>query len=281
MALITFALGLILEPPAADGDRPVPGRERLSLFLHLRCYAFALIIVVLRCYARARWAIGERWMFDASTGRRGGRNRHRAGGGTWIIEFDLEGRLTHVSQPRGVVRRKTAILPGQFFHAFLPEREVPRAIQAFITVMMGRRVRDMKLEVLTEEGCSVPVSAHFLPLFRDREVVGVRGLFRDLLQSKEPQEACEAVGRSSLAGGCIIENDKLKPVNPHFQRCTGYAEKDLIDTDPLRLVHPEDREMASRGAVMMLKGERMEPCEFRLLNRDGGVRAVREIVTSV
>ncbi len=281
MALMAFIFGLILEPSAADEGRPVPEREGHSLFLHLRSYVFAMIIVVLRFYARTRWTIWGKRMSEASTREREGCNHHGAGDGTWIIEFDLEGRLTRVTQPRGVAGRKTPILPGRFFHAFLPEREVPRAIQAFITVMMGRRVRDMRLEMLTEDGFSVPVSAHFLPLFRDREVVGVRGLFRDLLQSEEPEKACEALAQSSLAGIYIIQNGKLRLVNPHFQRCTGYAEKDLLDTDPLRLVHPEDREMVSRRAVMMLKGERMEPYEFRLLTRDGGVRPVREIVTSV
>jgi len=64
-------------------------------------------------------------------------------------------------------------------------------------------------------------------------------------------------------------------------RCTGYTESDLVNVDPLSLVHPEDREMVSRRAVMMLKGKRTEPYEFRLLTRDGTIKRVKEVVTSV
>ena len=208
--------------------------------------------------------------------------RRLAVGKAVIFEFDLEGRLTYASpSAECVTGRKPAAIIGRFFHSFLPDAEVPRATQAFINVMMGRRVGDLRLEMLTKDGFSVPVSARLLPLFRDREVVGVRGFFADLRQSGNPEKVYEALAKSSLAGVYIVQDGKLKLVNPHFMRCTGYTESDLVNVDPLSLVHPEDREMVSRRAVMMLKGKRTEPYEFRLLTRDGTIKRVKEVVTSV
>jgi PAS domain S-box-containing protein len=267
--------------PADESGRP-PIQKENDLFLHVLSYVFAVIIAAWRSYARLRWVIGRAWVSLSMSWGQVKNDRHFADGKTIIFEFDLEGRLTYASpSAEYVTGRKPAAITGRFFHYLLPDAEVPKAIQAFITVMMGQRVRDMGLEMLTKDGFSVPVSAHFLPLFRDREVVGVRGFFKDLRQSEEPEKVYEALAKSSLAGVYIIQDGKLKLVNPHFQRCTGYAENDLINVDPLSLVHPDDREMVSRRAVMMLKGELTEPYEFRLLTRDGRIKQVKEIVTSV
>jgi PAS domain S-box-containing protein len=282
MVIISLILGILSEPSAAEEDSRGVAEEGNALFRYILSYVFAVIIAAWRLYARLRWTIGKTWVSGGLPWEHGRNGRHPADEKSFIVEFDLEGRLTYVS-PSAIcgVDRKPAVVPGQFFHSILPDTEVPRAIQAFIMVMMGERVRDMRLEMLTREGFSVPVSAHFLPLFRDREVVGVRGLFRDLRRPEKPEMMYDALAQSSLAGVYITLNGKLKLVNPHFQRCTGYTEKDLINADPLSLVHPDDREMVKQRALMMLKGERTEPYEFRLLTRDGRIERVKEIVTSV
>jgi len=282
MVLFSFLVSLFSGPsPADEGGRHTVEKEN-NLFLHLLSYVYAVIIAAWRSYASLRWVIGRTCVSLFMPWGQAKNGRHLAEGKAVIFEFDLEGRLIYASpSAECVTGRKPAAITGRFFHYFLPDTEVPKAIQAFITVMMGQRVRDMGLEILMKDGFSAPVSAHFLPLFKDREVVGVRGFFEDLRQSGESEKVYEALAKSSLAGVYIVQEGKLKLVNPHFQRCTGYMENDLINVDPLSLVHPEDREMVSRRAVMMLKGERTEPYEFRLLTRDGRIKRVREIVTSV
>jgi PAS domain S-box-containing protein len=282
MVLTSWILGILGERSAADEGRRDGADEGNALFRYALSYFFAVVIAAWRLYARLRWTIRKTWITGSLPWEHRWSSRRPPDEKSFIVEFDLEGRLTHVSpSAAGGVDRRPAVVPGEFFHSFLPDREVPRAIQAFITVMMGERIRDMRLEMLTRDGFSIPVSAHFLPLFRDREVVGVRGLFRDLRREGKPEMAYDALAKSSLAGVYITQNGRLKLVNPHFQRCTGYTEEDLINADPLSLVHPDDREMVNRRAVMMLKGERTEPYEFRLLTRDGRIERVREIVTSV
>ncbi|MCX5834353.1 MAG: PAS domain S-box protein [Deltaproteobacteria bacterium] len=282
MVLISFLLIFFSEPSPADEGGGLTVEKENDLFLHILSYVFAVVIAAWRFYARLRWIIARTWVSRIMLWGQGENGRHLADGKTVIFEFDLEGRLTYASpSTECMTGQKPAEILGHFFNSFLPDPEVPRAIQAFITVMMGRRIRDMGLEMLTSDGFSAPVSAHFLPLFKDREVVGVRGFFRDLRRSEELEKGYEVLAKSSQTGVYIIQSGKLTLVNPQFQRCTGYTEKDLINTDPISLVHPEDREMVSRRAVMMLKGERTEPYEFRLLTRDGRIERVREIVTSV
>ena len=282
MVLLTLLTSLFHGPSPADAGGRLKDEKESDFFLHVLSYVYAVMIAAWRSYARLRWITGRTKSALFMPWGQVKNGRYLVGGKAVIFEFDLEGRLTYASpSAECVTGRKPAAITGRFFHCFLPDTEIPKAIQAFITVMMGQRVRGMKLEMLTKDGFSAPVSAHFLPLFRDREVVGVRGFFEDLRQSGEPEKVYEALAKSSLAGVYIIQDGKLKLVNPHFQRCTGYTENDLMDVDPLSLVHPEDREMVSRRAVMMLKGERTEPYEFRLLTRDGRIKRVKEIVKSV
>ena len=278
MALIPWLLNLVREDSTAEaadwGNR---------LFHSAVVYGLALLIAAWRCGVGARDCLRARltpWLLSLLNERRDRRMAER--GKSVICEFDLEGRVTCVSPTAGkMTGHRPEAMQGRLFSDFLPEAEVPRIIQAFITVMMGERIRGVETEMISGEGFSIPVEAHFMPLLRDMEVVGVRGCFYDLRETKRPEAVYRTLARSSLAGVYIVQRGKLKLVNPQFLRWTGYVEKELIDMDPLRLVHPEDREMVNRRAVMMLKGQRVEPYEFRLLARDGTIRRVKEIVTSV
>ena len=54
-----------------------------------------------------------------------------------------------------------------------------------------------------------------------------------------------------------------------------------MGTDPLSLVHPEDRERVRQNAVQMLKGNRLYPYEFRIIRKSGEEMRAMETVASI
>jgi PAS domain S-box-containing protein/putative nucleotidyltransferase with HDIG domain len=57
--------------------------------------------------------------------------------------------------------------------------------------------------------------------------------------------------------------------------------EDLININPLDMVHPEDRKATRENAIKMLKGERQTPYEYRLITKDGSIKWILETVTPI
>ena len=79
----------------------------------------------------------------------------------------------------------------------------------------------------------------------------------------------------------IVRNGRFEFVNAQFPIYAGYSREELLSRHPLMLVHPEDREMLRENAVQMLKGKRSSAYEYRIITKDGGIRWVTEMVTSI
>ncbi len=86
---------------------------------------------------------------------------------------------------------------------------------------------------------------------------------------------------SSPIGLFIIQDGKFVFVNGEFYGYTGAKAGELLGTDPMTLVHPEDRQMVRDKAIRMLKGERSKPYKYRLINKSGEVRWNLEGVASI
>lgn len=87
---------------------------------------------------------------------------------------------------------------------------------------------------------------------------------------------------NNLQLGVYIAVDKrLQFTNFHLQEYTGYSRIEMMDMDPLDLVHPDDRESAVIDAGNMLKGLRFSPYEYRLISKDGQVKWILETVVPI
>ncbi len=119
----------------------------------------------------------------------------------------------------------------------------------------------------------------FAELARDMSL-GIEKM-REREERKQAEELYLVMANSSQIGVYIVQDKKFRFVNPYFLRAVGFGEDELSGADPLAIVHPEDREMVRENAVKMLKGERSEPCEYRVIDRDGNIKTALEAVTSV
>jgi two-component system, NarL family, sensor histidine kinase UhpB len=86
---------------------------------------------------------------------------------------------------------------------------------------------------------------------------------------------------NSLTGLFILHRGLFRLVNHRFVEYTGYSEAELVGQSSLLIVVPEDRDMVRSAAVQMLRGERLEPYEYRIHHKDGSVHWQMETVTSI
>ena len=101
-------------------------------------------------------------------------------------------------------------------------------------------------------------------------------------QQRRDMELFRIFRASSPIGLFIVQDGKFKFVNDIFSKVFAIDSPDeLLGTDPMRLVLPEDREMLRENAIKMLKGERTAPYKYRIVTRDGDIRWMLEGVVSI
>jgi diguanylate cyclase (GGDEF)-like protein/PAS domain S-box-containing protein len=114
------------------------------------------------------------------------------------------------------------------------------------------------------------------------------GLIQDITERKlaekalqESEELYRVLAEKSFAGVYVVQNGRFRFLNSNAATYTGYRPKELIGKESIKLVHIEDREQLQKNAVEMLRGKRTYPYEFRIITRDGQIRWLMEMVTSI
>jgi two-component system NtrC family sensor kinase len=72
-------------------------------------------------------------------------------------------------------------------------------------------------------------------------------------------------------GVCIMQNGRFCYINSFFSMATGYTAGELVGSDSLGIVVPEDREMVRENTMKMLRGETLSSYQFRVVRKDRGI----------
>jgi PAS domain S-box-containing protein/putative nucleotidyltransferase with HDIG domain len=112
--------------------------------------------------------------------------------------------------------------------------------------------------------------------------MGYQGIVRDITIQKQAENLYNSFANSTQTGVYVVQNKRFKFINPHVLNYSKYyTMEELVNTNPLDMVHPDDRESTRENVIKMLKGERTTPYEYRLIAKDGSVKRILETVTSV
>jgi PAS domain S-box-containing protein len=90
----------------------------------------------------------------------------------------------------------------------------------------------------------------------------------------------EEIISNVCVGIYIVQNGNFVYASPLFQRLSGYSHSDLLGTNPLDHVHPEDRETVRQKAIKSLKGKGGS-YEYRFMRKNGELIWVLEMITSI
>jgi PAS domain S-box-containing protein len=106
-------------------------------------------------------------------------------------------------------------------------------------------------------------------------------LYNDITERKQAEQLYHTLADNSPVGIYIIQSRKFVFTNIAFQQVGGFTADELLDIEPAILVHPEDRDGVRQSAVQMLKGERLQPYEFRFITKSGETKWGLERTTSI
>ncbi len=90
-----------------------------------------------------------------------------------------------------------------------------------------------------------------------------------------------AIISNAGVGIYIVQDGKFVYVSELYQRLSGYTDTELIVTDSLNNIYPDDKEMVREKAIKCLKGESFEPYEYRFVKKNQEVMWVLETITPI
>ncbi len=158
---------------------------------------------------------------------------------------------------------------------------IPHCREVFQKVMSGETINNVDAVFVAKDGKLVTVEGNVNCRSEGGEVAATRGIFRNITERKQAEELYRTLANSSPVGVYLVQDRKFQFVNPQFQEYTGFTEDELLDMDPLSIVHPEDRQRVRENAVEMLKGNCSSPYEFRAISKGGETIWAMETVTSI
>ncbi|MBN1367450.1 MAG: PAS domain S-box protein [Dehalococcoidales bacterium] len=93
----------------------------------------------------------------------------------------------------------------------------------------------------------------------------------------------EDISASTLIGLYIVQEGKFKFVNPRLEEIIGYSKEELLGTESLSYVHPQDRARVRVNAIRVLKNKELGyvPYEYRIIHKSREYRWIMENVTSI
>ncbi|MFC1951228.1 PAS domain S-box protein [Chloroflexota bacterium] len=116
-------------------------------------------------------------------------------------------------------------------------------------------------------------------VFQNRDLI--ENLQRELTERKHVEDLYQSLTDRSQAGIWIIQKSKFKLINPEFAKITGFSQEELLVSEPLSIIYPDDREKVHESATQMLKGELDSPYEYRIISKDGEIKTVLEAAASI
>jgi PAS domain S-box-containing protein len=171
---------------------------------------------------------------------------------------------------------------GQDFRQFLDEESKQLVAERYLRRQKGEEVPSRyEFNIVRKDGQKRRVEVSSSIIKDSAGEVKTVAQVLDITERREVEELYRTLANSSPVGVYIVQDGKFVFVNPQFQKDSGFGQDELLGTEPLQLVHPEDRERIRESAVKMLKGNRITPYELRYIVKNGETLWATETVTSI
>jgi two-component system, NtrC family, sensor kinase len=203
--------------------------------------------------------------------------------GDGYFETDLAGNVTFVNDAivlhSGYSREE---LIGMNYRALRPKGEAKAVFEAYNRVYKtGEPSRNIPTETVSKDGKHVFAETSAFPIRNDEgEIVGFRGIRRDITERKQAEEALKKSEEryrqlAENAGEAIfvVQDGVIKFINPKGAELAGYSIQEMVSRPFVQFIHPDDVGLVADRYARRIKGEAVPQIyEFRIIRKDGDSR---------
>jgi two-component system NtrC family sensor kinase len=203
--------------------------------------------------------------------------------GDGYFETDLAGNFIFVNDAmiRVLGYSKEEIIEMNY-RALRPKKDAKAVFKAYNRIYKtGEPLRNFFTEIICKDGRHIFAETSAFSIRNDKgEIIGFRGVRRDLTERKK---AAEALEKSEMryrqltenAGEAIlvVQDNVIKFANPKGAELSGYSIEELVSRPFVEFIHPHDIDMVADRYARRLKGESVPQIyDFRIIRKDGAIR---------
>ena len=205
-----------------------------------------------------------------------------------LVALDADAKVTLVNRKgREIIgASEQDILGKPWFDTYTPEKIRETAKEGYTNLINGQEelIKYMNRPVLTVTGQERLFSWH-TELLKDEtgKIVGSFSSGQDITERKQAEELFKAIFNMSPIGMYIAQDNSFRMVNPQFLAYIEYSENELIGTEPLSLVVPEDKMFVRLNAIKSLQSPKgqLNTYDYRVKTRSGKLIWFLESLTSI
>jgi two-component system NtrC family sensor kinase len=198
-------------------------------------------------------------------------------------EVDLAGTFTFVNDAMSrILGYSQDELIGMNYKVYTPQEIIKAIFQAYNRVYRtGEPLKWFPMAEFRKDGTRILAEDSVFPLRNEKgEVIGFRGISRDITEHKRAEEALEKSEEryrqlAENAGEAIfvIQDGVIKFMNPKGAELSGYSKEELVSKPFVEFIHPDDIDMVADRYIRRLKGETLPQIyDFRIIRKDGATR---------
>ena len=194
-----------------------------------------------------------------------------------IFEIDIRGQVVFTNQAafEAFGLSEEDLKQGLNALELIAPEDRERALVNIQRGLRGEKLGGPEYQVLRIDGSRFPVRIYSVPVMKDGQPAGLRGIIIDVSEWKADQEALK---RSEERYRLVVEHANeaifiaqdgfLKLVNPKVMEITGYDQGTLQTRPFTELIHPDDRALVMDRHLRRARGEALPPVySFRIVDR--------------
>jgi PAS domain S-box-containing protein len=198
-------------------------------------------------------------------------------------EVDIAGTFTFVNDGMSrILGYSRDELIGMNYKLYTPKEDIKPIFEAYNRVYRtGEPLKRFPMPEIRKDGTRIIAEDSVFPLRNERdEVIGFRGISRDITERKKAEEALRQSEEryrqlAENAGEAIfvVQDGVIKFINPKGAELSGYSIEELTSMPFVSFIHPNDIDMVIERNARRLRGESVPQIyDFRIMRKDGDIR---------
>ncbi|WP_430789144.1 sensor domain-containing protein [Virgibacillus flavescens] len=192
-----------------------------------------------------------------------------------VLTFDTEGKFlsaNKIVESYGYTEEE--LLHRSFAPHVVPD-QLEKTLENFYTATKGTSTNH-ETAIYSESGEQFNLNITNIPIIVNNQVVGVYAILKDITEHKNAQKAlAEAeekyrnLTENSLVGTYITQDGKFIYANPKLLEMLGYSEDEIIGSNVIDCIYPEDRPMVYENIKKRLLDSSVNvDYQYRMVKKD-------------
>ncbi len=193
-----------------------------------------------------------------------------------IFQLSADGKYSYISNNiLSVGGYSSHEIVGKEFSQFVPKQERSRVQILLQKILGGQPVSNFRIEFLKKNGKSITIDINGTPLTKDKEIIGVQGLIRDVTESVHTERQLLASKQrfSNLIDSAydpiltLNENGTISNYNPAFGKLVKRTKLLGVKFLSLKLVASESVEVFESTFNKTIQGFKLKPKRITTLDK--------------